>query len=82
MNTSIYKRLLAYLIPYRYQSTWTLVSMVIMATTEPAIPALMKPMLDGSFVNKDQAMIQLIPLALILLAIVRGLAMFGNYVTG
>lgn len=78
MNTSIYKRLLAYLIPYRYQSTWTLVSMVIMATTEPAIPALMKPMLDGSFINKDPAMIQLIPLALILLAIVRGLAMFGS----
>jgi subfamily B ATP-binding cassette protein MsbA len=49
-----------------------------MAITEPAIPALMKPMLDGSFVNKDPAMIKLIPLALILLALVRGIAMFGS----
>jgi subfamily B ATP-binding cassette protein MsbA len=52
--------------------------MIIMAITEPAIPALMKPMLDGSFVNKDPAMIKLIPLALILLALVRGIAMFGS----
>lgn len=78
VNVSIYTRLISYLIPYRNQSVLTLLSMIIMAITEPAIPALMKPMLDGSFVNKDPAMIKLIPLALILLALVRGIAMFGS----
>lgn len=52
--------------------------MVILAATEPAIPALMKPMLDGSFINKDPAMIELIPLTLIVLAIIRGLSQFGS----
>lgn len=74
----LYTRLLDYLKPYRRESFWTIVSMVLLAITEPAIPALMQPMLDGSFVDKDPAMIRLMPLALVLLALVRGLAMFGS----
>jgi len=77
-GAQIYKRLLAYVRPYRRQFAWTLLSMVLLAITEPAIPALMKPMLDGSFVNKDPTMIRLIPIALVLLALVRGGAMFGS----
>ncbi|OGS90437.1 MAG: hypothetical protein A2Z95_04315 [Gallionellales bacterium GWA2_60_18] len=32
--------------------------MVVVAATEPLVPALMKPMLDGTFVHKDQAMMR------------------------
>ncbi len=74
----LYARLLGYLNPYRKQFALTIVSMVVLAATEPAIPAMMKPMLDGSFVNKDPEMIRLIPLALVVLALVRSLSMFGS----
>jgi subfamily B ATP-binding cassette protein MsbA len=74
----LYARLLSYLRPYRRQFAYTVVAMVVMAATEPMLPALMKPMLDGSFVDKDPDMIRLVPLALVVLALVRGLAMFGS----
>jgi ATP-binding cassette, subfamily B, bacterial MsbA len=77
-GTQLYQRLLRYLRPYRRHFAWTLLSMVLLAATEPAIPGLMKPMLDGSFVHKDPFLIRLIPLALVLLALVRGAAMFGS----
>ena len=74
----LYGRLLTYVRPYRRQFGFTVLAMVLLAATEPAVPALLKPMLDGSFVDKDPDMIRLIPLALIGLALVRGVAMFGS----
>ncbi len=74
----LYARLLGYLKPYKRQFAYTIVSMIVLAITEPAFPALMKPMLDGSFVGRDPEMIRLIPIALIVLAVVRGLSMFGS----
>lgn len=50
--------------------------MLIVALTEPALPALMKPMLDGSFVQKDPTVIRWIPIALVALFFVRGIFMF------
>lgn len=47
-----------------------------MAATEPAMPALLKPLLDGSFVEKDPDMIVLMPILLVLLFIVRGISTF------
>ncbi len=74
----LYARLLGHLQPYRKQFAYTVLAMVVLAATEPMLPALMKPMLDGSFVDKDPDMIRLIPLALVALAVVRGLSMFGS----
>ena len=74
----LYTRLLGYLKPYKRQFAYTILAMLVLAITEPAFPALMKPMLDGSFVDKDPEMIRLIPIALIVLAVVRGLSMFGS----
>ncbi len=74
----LYARLLRHLRPYKRQFGYTVLAMVVMAATEPMLPALMKPMLDGSFVDKDPEMIRLVPLALVVLAVVRGLAMFGS----
>lgn len=50
--------------------------MVLMAMTEPAIPVLMKPMLDGSFVVKDPVVIFWSPVILLLLFSVRGVMHF------
>lgn len=74
----LYARLLGHVRPYRRPFGFTVLALVLSAATEPAVPALLKPMLDGSFVDKDPRMIQLIPLALIVLALVRGAAVFAS----
>lgn len=75
MNSKdLYLRLLRYVRPYWRIFVLSIVGTVVLAATEPAMPALLKPMLDGSFVEKDQDMIRLIPLVLIGLFAIRGIA--------
>ena len=69
----LYLRLLRYVAPYWRMFALSLLAMVLVAATEPVFPALMKPLLDGSFVNKDPTTIRLIPFALVGLFLVRGL---------
>lgn len=77
MNSkSLYLRLLRHVKPHRRIFFLALFGMVLTALTEPAMPALLKPLLDDGFVEKDKQMIMLIPVLLILLAVVRGLATF------
>ena len=68
----LYLRLLAYVKPYWRQFGVALVAMVVLAATEPAIPALLKPMLDGTFVEKDPDVVRWTPLLLIGLFLIRG----------
>ncbi len=84
MNSkSLYLRLLGYVRPHWRMFALSLATMVLLAATEPVLPALMKPMLDGSFVDKDPAAIRWIPLALVALFVLRGIAMFvSNYSMG
>lgn len=74
----LYLRLLQRVKPYWRQFGGALGAMVLLALTEPAIPILMKPMLDGSFVAKDPDYVFWSPILLILLFTVRGLM---NFVT-
>ena len=76
----LYIRLLHYVKPYRGKFALAVLGMVIFAATEPALPALMQPMLDGSFIEKDETMITLVPILLILLYLVRGIASFATTV--
>ena len=57
---------------------YAIVTMVALAATEPVLPALMKPMLDGSFVEKDAQIIRWVPVALVGLFVIRGLLMFAS----
>ena len=52
--------------------------MAIYAITDIAFAALMKPMLDGSFVEQDRQLMLLVPLAIVGIFIVRGLAGFAS----
>ncbi len=86
-SRELYFRLLAYTRPYWKAFALTLLSMVILAMTEPAIPALLKPLLDGSFIEKDPGAIRLMPVLLVALFLVRGLASYAstfglNWVSG
>src|SRR5450759_524308 len=72
----LYLRLLRYVAPYWRMFALSILTMVLVAATEPVFPALMKPLLDGSFVNKDATTIRLIPFALVGLFLIRGLLGF------
>jgi len=79
-SSQLYLRLLGYVKPYWRTFAVSLLGMIVVAATEPLVPALMKPMLDGTFVHKDQAMMRIVPVVIIVIFLVRGLATFiGTY---
>ena len=71
-SRELYKRLLGYVRPYWKAFSLAIFAMVLAAATEPLFPALMKPMLDGSFVNRDQTISRWIPYALVGIFLLRG----------
>jgi subfamily B ATP-binding cassette protein MsbA len=75
-STQLYIRLLSYVKPYWKAFAISIIGTVVVAATEPLAPALLKPMLDGTFVNKDQAMMRIVPLVIIVIFLVRGIAGF------
>jgi subfamily B ATP-binding cassette protein MsbA len=79
-SSKLYLRLLGYVRPYWRAFAVALAAMVVVAATEPALPALMKPLLDGTFVDRDPRIIGLMPFAILLLFAVRGIATYlGSY---
>jgi len=77
MNSKdVYIRLLRYVLPYRKAFAFSLLGTAAFAATEPAMPALMKPLLDEAFVAKNADTLVMLPLLLILLFLVRGIASF------
>ncbi len=77
-SLTLYKRLMRYVVPHWKAFLVSVVCIAIVAATEPALPALMKPMLDGGFVGKDKTLIHLIPMLIVLLFLVRGSANFAG----
>ncbi len=79
-SSQLYLRLLGYVKPYWRAFAVSLLGMIVVAATEPLVPALMKPMLDGTFVHKDQQMMRIVPVVIVLIFLVRGIATFiGTY---
>jgi subfamily B ATP-binding cassette protein MsbA len=72
----LYKRLLHYAKPYWRAFIAVIVAMVVYSATEAGVAMIMKPLMDEGFVGRDPDVIQLLPLAIIGLFIVRGLADF------
>ena len=52
-SAELYLRLLTYVKPYWHAFVASLLAMAVVAASEPALPALMKPLLDGTFVERD-----------------------------
>jgi subfamily B ATP-binding cassette protein MsbA len=75
-NTQLYLRLLSYVKPYWRVFAASIVGTAVSAATEPLLPALLKPMLDGTFVHKDDVVIRWAPLIIVLIFLVRGIAGF------
>ncbi len=82
-STQLYLRLLGYVKPYWRTFAVSILGMAITAATEPLLPALLKPMLDGTFIHKDETVIKLAPLLILVIFFVRGVASFvGTYAIG
>jgi ATP-binding cassette, subfamily B, bacterial MsbA len=79
-STELYLRLLQYVKPYWRVFALALLGMVIVALTEPALPALLQPLLDGTFVHRDETLIRWMPVIILGLITVRGSAEYmGSY---
>ncbi len=53
-------------------------AMVVLAATQPAVPALLKPMLDGSFVDKDLTLVNTMAVLLVLVFLARGVCSYAS----
>jgi subfamily B ATP-binding cassette protein MsbA len=72
----VYRRLLGYVKPFWRMFLLAILGMVIYALTQPAFAALIKPLMDKSFVAHDPHSIRLIPPLVIGLFLLRGLSGF------
>ncbi|HZP91675.1 MAG TPA: lipid A export permease/ATP-binding protein MsbA [Burkholderiales bacterium] len=79
-SARLYLRLLRYVRPYVAVFALSILGMLISAGTEVALPAAVKPFVDGTFVHKDPVFIRWVPALLIVLFFLRGLGGFlGQY---
>ncbi len=72
----VYRRLLRYVAVYWTTFAFAVLGMLAAAAGDTAVAALIKPMLDGSFVNKDPDTIRFIPFVLVGVFLVRGMSAF------
>jgi subfamily B ATP-binding cassette protein MsbA len=77
-SLQLYLRLLRYVKPYWAPFALSIAAMVVTALTEPAFPALLKPLLDGSFVDKKGGLLVWLPALIVAVFLVRG---FASYVS-
>lgn len=78
-SRKLYFRLLRYLLPYKGMLAISLIAMVIAGLAEPAFARLIKPLVDGNFVNASTNRdLYTIPLAIVGLFLLKGVATFAN----
>ena len=75
-SRDLYLRLLGYVRPYWRIFAFALLTMAAAAATEPAFPALMKPLLDGRFSESAATDAWRMPLLLVGVFLLRGLLGF------
>lgn len=80
-SADLYRRLLRYVRPYWRTFSLSILSLVLLAATEPVLPALMKPLLDGSFIGQDPTTRLLIPALIIGIFLWRGILSFAGEVS-
>ena len=76
-SSQLYLRLLRYIKPYWRIFALSIISMAVAAGTEAVLPMLLKTILDGTFVHKDELTIRLIPLYILAVFLVRGVSTFA-----
>lgn len=74
----LYKRLLSYSLRYWPLFTTSLIALVFAAVTEPLFASLMKPLIDENFSGQRTEMAKWLPVMIIVLFLIRGLASYIN----
>ena len=79
-SAQLYFRLLRYVGSYWRVFALAIAGTIVGAAAESSLPAVMKPLLDGTFVERDSQVMRWMPLLIIALAVVRGIGHFaGTY---
>lgn len=74
----IYRRLLGYSMRYWPIALLAVFGMVLEAAAAGAFTWLMKPMIDGTFVERDLSVMRWLPLTIVLIFVVRGIAVYTS----
>lgn len=75
-DRDLYHRLLGYVWPCWPRLGGAVLCMVAAAMTNAALPAMMQPLLDGAFINRDERYIFWLPILFVLLFFVRGMVSY------
>jgi ATP-binding cassette, subfamily B, bacterial MsbA len=73
---NVYRRLIRYSAPYWKVFALAVFGMVLFAAVDTAFIRLIQPLTDGSFVERDPQVMRLVPLAILGLFVLRGIAGF------
>jgi len=77
-SLQLYLRLLRHVKPYWAPFGLAMVGLGVTAATEPIFPAILEPLLDGSFVHKQGGMLAWLPLVIVGLFLVRGTSSYAS----
>jgi len=80
-SSETYKRLLNQILPYKGYFLVGILAMILLGATEAGIPAGLKPLLDGTFVDKDPSYLFWAPLGIVILFSSRGLFSIISQIT-
>lgn len=80
-SSETYKRLLKQILPYKGYFLVGILAMILLGATEAGIPAGLKPLLDGTFVDKDPSYLFWAPLGIVILFSFRGLFSIISQIT-
>ena len=73
-----YRRLLKYAFAHWRVFVMAILAMILVALTQPAFAALMEPILNGGFIEKDMATIRWVSVAVIVVFLVRAFSGFAS----
>ena len=78
----LYRRLMAYVWPYKWVFLASILGMAVVSSTEAGFAWVMKPLIDGGFVKNDASSIRYVPMLIIGIFVARGLFGFlASYAT-
>ncbi len=77
-DAQMYRRLLSYLWPYRSRLSIAVLCMIVLAATTAALAWALKPAIDEGLSGKNPELIYLIPLLIIVLYVIKGMAFYGQ----
>jgi len=77
-SLGLYRRLLRYALPHWRIFLISSLALIVVAGSEAAFAALIKPMMDGTFIERDSAVIKWAPVVMVLLFMFSGVASYGS----